>query len=186
MQTITRVLVLFVFYAMCFGANADVLDDVLRQSGGVVVDSERNKSAKTIDGERKKKAIEADAVRQINLFAELIEKNDYRVNNELEPQIDDIRSDLRILERDRVDGVISWNTYVSEKRKSENRMSGVRNTIANLKRQNTEYLRRQTEARTIAEDKKRQVDIDVQNTSDRVDDNRKKTIIDKIIQEMKR
>lgn len=186
MNTVFRVLMVFGLCFLCSPLRADVVGDIFRQGGAVVVDSERNKVATSTDGERKKTAIEADAVRQINHFASLIAVNDRRITEELELELDDVRSDMRILERDRASGMISRSEYTNEKRRYENRIVTIRNSITALRRQNLEYARRQSEIRLNADNAKKQVDIDVRSSTEHVEKNRNTNIIERLIRELGR
>ncbi len=186
MRSILNVLlVVCSFFSASFGM-ASGLGDIFRQSGGVVVDTERNKSSTVIDAERRKDAIDADAQRQIANLDTLIEENNRRIDEEFEPQLMDARVNLRALERERTEGVISRGEYMNEKQSADNRASNMRNSIMGLKRQNSEYARREKEILMDARRQKQQVDADTRGNVDQQTTRQNSSILDEIIRNLGR
>lgn len=175
--------VFFAVYALLCtsSAMASGLGDILRQSTGVVVDTERNRGSTIIDAERRKQSIDTDAQRQVSNLDTYIDANERRISDELEPQMMDARIDLRAIERDRVNGLISRMEYSNQKRDADMRISNIRNSIAQLKQQNAEYARRKKEVLANAEAQKRQVDVDARANADQATTRQNTNILDQVI-----
>lgn len=162
-------------------AKAFDLGDVLRQGGNVVVDTERNKSSVVIDAARRKSAIDTEAKRQVASLDTLIDANDRRIENEIEPKLIDARVDMRALDRDRENGVIDRGDYWREKQMISARMTDLLNSKKALKEQNAEYARRQQEILANAESQKRQVDADTSANVDQATTQQNSNILNRII-----
>ena len=175
-----------VFFVLCVlfttrVAQALDLGDILRQGGSVVVDTERNKSSVVIDAERRKGAIDTEAKRQVASLDTLIDANDRRIDDEIEPKLIDARVDMRALDHDRENGAISRSDYLSEKQMITSRVSNLLNTKNALKEQNAEYARRQREVLANAEAQKKQVDTDTSANVDQATTQQNSNILNRII-----
>lgn len=162
-------------------ATAGGLEDILRQGSGVVLDTQKNKSSTAIDAERRKRGIDADAQKQVDRLDALIEANDRRIREDLDPDLMDARVLVHDVERNRVEGMISRSEYVSEKRAADNRVTSLRNSITALKQQNAEYARQQKEILANAETQKRQVDRDAEANANQATTRQNSNILDQLI-----
>lgn len=186
MNVLFTVILSILTASFSFGVSASGIDDLLRQGGGIVVDTQRNKASTTIDTERRKQMIDADAQRQIDNLEVLIDQNNQRISDEFEPQLMDFRVSLEVLERERANGEISRSEYLNNRRDVEYRISGLRNSITGLKRQNTEYIRREREIRDNAELQKKQADIDARGAAEQSTTRQNSNILDQIIRSLGR
>lgn len=122
-----------------------------------------------------------EAKRQVASLDTLIDANDRRIDDEIEPKLIDARVDMRALDRDRENGVISRSDYLSEKQMIAGRVSNLLNTKNALKEQNAEYARRQREVLANAEAQKKQVDTDTSANVDQATTQQNSNILNRII-----
>lgn len=184
-------LVLKAFLGVCLlfpvsSAVAIELVDILRQGVEVFVETQGNKSNVITDAERRKNAVDDDVHRRVTAINSQITANNRRIDEELDPQLQDALRDLRALERDRNDGLISRNEYANEKRSLDNTVRNLRNSITVLKQQNAGLERNKDDLLTNAERQKMLIDENADANISQADKRRNTNILEQLQRDMRR